>query len=75
MSRAMNVRLPLSDVETKCAAAKVRISAIEPLPSGHTHVVLTTSEGAETMRKKFGDTIITAKEKRFPFVTVRHSRS
>lgn len=67
MSRAINLKLPEADVISKCQAAGVSISAIEPLPSGGTHLVCATSDGADEMRLKFKDHILTAKQKRFPF--------
>lgn len=74
MSRAMNVRMPLAEVRTRCDKAKARISAIEELPSGHTHVVLVTSEDAETMRGVFGSRLILTREPRFPYASLRAPR-
>lgn len=67
MSRAMNILLPEAEVLGKCRKAGVSISAIEPLPSGGTHLVCTTSEGAEQMRGEFKTTLVTGRVKRFPF--------
>lgn len=67
MSRAMNIRLSIDDVTRKCELADVSISAIEPLPSGDTHLVCTTGDGAETMRNKLKKHIVEQPQKRFPF--------
>lgn len=75
MSRAMNLRLTLDDVVKRCGAAGVSISAIEPLPSGHTHLVCTTSDGANEICALLKNHLIETREKRFPFVTVRPSRT
>jgi hypothetical protein len=68
MSRAMNIKLPQAEVTAQCAAAKVSISAIETLPSGGTHLVCTTSEGAEEMQKRFKKVLIEGRVKRFAFM-------
>lgn len=67
MSRAMNVRLSLEEVTAKCNSAGVSISAIEHLPSGDTHLVCTTGEGAEEMRRRLKGHVIEGRQKRFPF--------
>jgi hypothetical protein len=67
MSRAINLTMVETEVVAICRDAGVSISAIETLPSGGTHLVCTTSEGAEEMRLKLGDHIITGAVKRFPF--------
>lgn len=67
MSRAMNLKLPIDEVRSKCDAAGVSISAIELLPSGDTHLVCTTSEGAAVMRQKHKRHIVEGRQKRFPF--------
>ncbi len=69
----MNLTLAEADVVTKCRDAGVDISAIETLPSGGTHLVCTTSEGAVEARQKFGKHIIEGRVRRFPFYTVRGS--
>lgn len=69
MSRAMNVRLPEAEVTALCLTAKVAISAIETLPSGGTHLVCLTSEGAEEMRHKLKKHLIEGRVKRFAFMT------
>ena len=67
MSRAMNLKLTIDEVTSKCATAGVSISAIEQLPSGDTHLVCTTGDGAATMRQKYKRHVVEGKQKRFPF--------
>ncbi|MBC2664544.1 hypothetical protein H7F51_03310 [Novosphingobium flavum] len=67
MSRAMNIALPEGEVTSRCQKAGVVISAIEPLPSGGTHLVCLTSEGAEQMRSEFKAKLLLGKVKRLPF--------
>jgi hypothetical protein len=71
MSRAMNLKLPEDKVRQRCDAAGVSISAIETLPSGGTHLVCTTGEGAEEMRLKLGAHLIEGPVRRFPFYRAR----
>lgn len=63
----MNVMLPEADVAAMCARFDVSISAIEPLPSGGTHLVCTRGEGADEMRLHFKDHLLQGAVKRFPF--------
>ena len=74
MSRAMNLKLAEADVVTRCNKAKVSVSAIETLPSGGTHLVCTTGEGAEQMRRVFKKSIIEGRVKRFAFSALPSSR-
>ncbi|MDE2596977.1 MAG: hypothetical protein KGL44_08875 [Sphingomonadales bacterium] len=67
MSRAINISLSEAVVSARCEKDGVRISAIEVLPSGGTHLVCVTSEGAEEMRTAFAKNLIAGKVKRFPF--------
>lgn len=71
MSRAMNVSLPEGDVLALCAKFDVAISAIEPLPSGGTHLVCVRGEGADEMRLRMKDHIVLGVVKRFPFYRSR----
>ena len=71
MSRAINLTLPQADVTAACLKAGVSISAIETLPSGGTHLVCTNAAGAEEMRTKFKDQIISGRVKRFAFQSRR----
>lgn len=74
MSRAMNLKLKQADVEAACAKAGVVISAIETLPSGGTHLVCKTGEGADDMRHLFKASLIEGKVKRFAFISVPWTR-
>lgn len=71
MSRAMNVKLTETQVAAQCLAAGVSVSVLEVLPSGGTHLVCTTSEGADEIRIKFKNHLIAGKVKRFPFFVPR----
>lgn len=55
----------------KCQEAGVAVSASEPLPKGGTHLVCMTSDGADEMRLRFRDHIITEVILRFPFYNNR----
>lgn len=67
----MNLKLPEADVREQCSACGVSISAIEPLPTGGTHLVCLTGEGAEEMRLKLAEHLIQGSVKRFPFYRAR----
>jgi hypothetical protein len=67
MSRALNLRLSEAEVRTHCATVGVSISAIEPLPSGGTHLVCTTGDGADEIRLRFHNHIIPGAVRRLPF--------
>jgi hypothetical protein len=71
MSRAMNLQLPEQTVRDRCDKLGVSISAIEPLASGGTHLVCTTSDGANEMRLKLKSHIITGAVQRFAFYRPR----
>ena len=70
MSRAMNINLPEPEVRAACDNAAIAISAIEVLPSGGTHLVCKTIEGADDARKKFKKNLIEGRVKRFAFYWV-----
>lgn len=70
MSRAMNLKLTEDNVRARCEESGVTISAIEPLPKGGTHLVCRTIEGADEMRLRLGDFLITGAVRRFPFYRV-----
>lgn len=74
MSRAMNVKLSTAEVVKKCEASGVAISDIETLPSGDTHLVCVTSEGAAEMRLKLGKHIVEGRQRRFAFLPVPPNR-
>ena len=67
MNRAINLALPETDVQARCAESGVSISAIEPLLSGGTHLVCTTSAGADEIRLRLQDHIIKGTVRRIPF--------
>jgi hypothetical protein len=67
VSRAVNLALSEPDVKARCAESGVSISAIEPLQSGGTHLVCTTSAGADEIRLQLQDHIIKGTVRRFPF--------
>ena len=67
MSRAMNIKLSEPEVRAVCASNSLRISAIETLPSGGTHLVCTTIEEADEARRKFKKNLIEGRVKRFAF--------
>lgn len=67
MTRAMNLRLPEAYVQRQCMKSGISISAIEPLPSGGTHLVCTTMEGAVAFRSKFAEYVIQGPVGRFRF--------
>lgn len=64
----MNISLPQAEVTALCDKAGVSVSAIETLPSGGTHLVTTTGDGAEEMRKRFAKHLIEGRVKRFAFI-------
>lgn len=67
MSRAINLAMPEADVKARCVESGISISAIEPLQSGGTHLVCTTSAGADEVRLRLGNHIIEGAVRRFPF--------
>lgn len=71
MSRAMNIGLPEAKIAAMCKQHGVRVSDIETLPSGGTHLVCVTSEDAEDMRQRLKGHIIEGRVKRFPFYHAR----
>ena len=71
MSRLLNIDLPQADVERQCTEHHVSISAIEPLPSGGTHLVCVRPEGAEKMRQVFAEKLIAGIVRRYPFYHAR----
>jgi hypothetical protein len=73
MSRAMNLTLDEADVVAKCKSAGVVISAIEQLPSGGTHLVCVTLEGADKIRLKLRKHLIVGQVKRYAFYSGRPS--
>ncbi|BEV01054.1 hypothetical protein [Novosphingobium olei] len=67
-TRAINLALPEQDIIDQCKRKDIRISAIEPLRSGGTHLVCLTIEGADAARVVFKKAIIEGAVKRFAFL-------
>lgn len=76
MSRAMNLNMSETQVTARCLKADVSISisAIEPLPTGGTHLVCTTAAGAEEMRHLLKKHVIAQKVERFDFFRVPETK-
>jgi len=74
MSRAMNLALPEAEVAAMCKTADVAISDIEPLPTGGTHLVCLTGDGAEEIRRRLKKHVIEGRVKRFAFYSPRPPR-
>jgi hypothetical protein len=51
MSRAMNLRVEMDVAVSLCDRNGIGISAIEPLDSGGTRIVLMTNEGAHKLQR------------------------
>lgn len=68
MSRAMNLSLPESEVLTACEKHGIRVSAVEDLHSGGTHLVCVTTEGADKARTLFVKSTITGPVRRYAFL-------
>ena len=66
MSRVMFVSLDEGDVVARCLASKVGISAIEHLPAGGVRLVCMSGDGAELMRKKLKQHLMTGPIPRHP---------
>jgi len=67
MSRAMNLRMSETEVRARCNESGVSISAIEALKSGGTHLVCTTSEGADEIRLRLMNHLIHGAVERIRF--------
>ena len=67
VTRAMNLKLPEQEVIDKCRHQAIKISAIETLQSGGTHLVCLTIEGADDARHLFKQHIIHGPVRRVPF--------
>ncbi len=74
MSRAMNLNLAEAEVLTSCKNAGVAISAIEVLPTGGTHLVCLTGDGAEEIRRKLKKHLIEGRVRRYAFYNLRASQ-
>lgn len=71
VSRAINLNLPETKVLAVCEESLVMVSASEQLPSGGTHLVCVTGEGAGTIRRLLKDHIILGVVRRYPFYKAR----
>ncbi len=69
----MNLALAEAEVLASCQKSGVSVSTIETLPKGGTHLVCTTGDGAEQMRRVFKKHIIEGYVKRFAFFDARRS--
>ena len=67
MSRAMNLSLPEEEVRRLCLAQGDSISAIEPLQTGGTRLVCTSSAGADEMRLRLRGHLIEGDVIRYRF--------
>jgi hypothetical protein len=66
MSRAFCVSLSMDNVLAMCAKHQATISAVEPLHSGGTRVVLINSDDAAVMGRAFAGKILTGTVVRTP---------
>jgi hypothetical protein len=66
MSRALNVDATVAHVTDTCAKHKAGISAIEPLASGGTRVVLLTADSAVVIAKAYGNKVLSGTVTRMP---------
>ncbi|MDF8333370.1 hypothetical protein [Novosphingobium cyanobacteriorum] len=67
MSRAMNLAATEEAVLAACKSKAIRISSLEPLLSGGSHLVCLTSEGADVARGLFKGIIIEGPVRRVAF--------
>ena len=67
----MNIALPEAQVSALCRKLGVGLSDIETLPDGGTHLVCTTGDGADEMRRQLKRHLIPGKVKRFAFYHLR----
>lgn len=72
MSRALNVDATPADVTTRCAKLNAAITAIEPLRSGGTRVVLKNAEDALAVAKAFGSKVMAGAVVRQPTRLMHH---
>lgn len=71
MTRALNIDDGEASITETCRQLGIVISAIEPLLSGGTRVVCTTSVGAHTLRRKLQSKLIEGRVTRSPFFLAR----
>jgi hypothetical protein len=65
-TRGVNISAPVETVHQLCAKKGASISATERLADGGTRVVMTTMDGAETVRHAFRDKLLPRDAKRVP---------
>jgi diketogulonate reductase-like aldo/keto reductase len=58
MSRALNIRASEEDILATCAKRNIPISAIEPLASGGTRVVMNNAADTAAVAKRYGSKVI-----------------
>lgn len=66
MSRAININATQEHVKAACAKLKVPISAIEPLKSGGTRVVMNNIDDTALIVKAYGSKVILGEVMRTP---------
>ena len=66
MSRAINIDATLDHVTATCAKRKLSISAIEPLHSGGTRVVMNNADDTAAVAQTYGRKVITGAVQRVP---------
>lgn len=74
-TRALNISVEETAAIKQCEAKSLRISSIEPLKSGGTHVVFVTIEDADKARILFKSAMLTGRVVRFPFMGASSRRS
>ena len=67
----MNLTLGEREVVARCKKAGVAISAVEELPTGGTHLVTVTGDGAAEMRRLLKNHLIEGPVQRFAFMHAR----
>lgn len=68
-SREIDLTMDEKDVRAGCTKHGATISAIETLQSSGTRVVLMSGAAAETMRKAFGNRVLSGAVRRTPLKT------
>ncbi len=70
-SRALNIDADRTAIEAACTKRSIEISAIEPLLSGGTRVVLVNSDGAAKLRTAFKSKLLVGPTTRTRWVANR----
>lgn len=73
-TRAINLVLPELEVGEFCRQKSISVSAIESLPSGGTHLVCLTIEGADEARRLLSKHVIEGPVRRFAFYRTPSSK-